>query len=459
MYDCIIIGAGPAGISAGIYAARASMKTIIIEKGTPGGLIAKTDEIANYPGVEDVPTGSELIERMIKQAKSFGAEFITDTVINVDLFGTTKVVYGENDTYEGKSVIIATGSNPRLLNVPGEKEFTGKGIAYCATCDAPFFQDLDIYVVGSGEAAVEEAMYLTKFGRSVTLLVRKDKLSVAKSIEEKALKCEKLSIIWNVEVESFEGSGILGAMNIVNNKTGEIETFKTDGIFVAIGRTPNTKFLEGKVEIDDRGYIITKGKSSKTSTDGIFAAGDVQDSKYQQAIIAAGSGAIAGLDVEEYLRENNITDIREKFKSLFVQTNHKGDKVFYQKPMTFMNLSGEAVGEAVRFFKLDPETDLFVIYDDMDMPFGKLKIKQNGSAGGHNGIKSIISHVGNEFARIKFGIGKPETKEETLGFVLGKFSPEEKEIVKNSREKIFNLIDDIKDDMTISRLMNKYNTK
>lgn len=163
--------------------------------------------------------------------------------------------------------------------------------------------------------------------------------------------------------------------------------------------------------------------------------------------------------VDEYLKENNITDIREKFKSLFVQTSHKGDKVFYQKPMTFMNLSGEAVGEAVRFFKINPETDLFVIYDDMDMPFGKLKIKQNGSAGGHNGIKSIISHVGNEFARIKFGIGKPETKEETLGFVLGKFSPEEKEIVKNSREKIFNLIDDIKDDMTISRLMNKYNTK
>ena len=212
MYDCIIIGAGPAGISAGIYAARASMKTIIIERGTPGGLIAKTDEIANYPGAEDVPTGPELIERMVKQAKSFGAEFITDTVVNVDFSGTTKIVYGENTTYEAKSVIIATGSNPRLLDVQGEKEFTGKGIAYCATCDAPFFQDLDVYVVGSGEAAVEEAMYLTKFGRTVTLLVRKDKLSVAKSIEEKAMKCEKLKIMWNVEVESFEGTGLLSAI-------------------------------------------------------------------------------------------------------------------------------------------------------------------------------------------------------------------------------------------------------
>lgn len=163
--------------------------------------------------------------------------------------------------------------------------------------------------------------------------------------------------------------------------------------------------------------------------------------------------------IDEYLKENNISDMREKFKSLFVQTNYNGDKVFYQKPTTFMNLSGEAIGEAVRFFKIDPKTELFVIYDDMDMQFGKLKIKQNGSAGGHNGIKSIISHVGNEFVRIKFGIGKPKTKEETLGFVLGKFSPEEKEILKDSREKIFNLIDDIKDDMTVQKLMNKYNTK
>ena len=305
MYDCIIIGAGPAGISAGIYAARASMKTIIIEKGTPGGLIAKTDETANYPGVEDVPTGSELIERMIKQAKSFGAEFITDTVINVDLSGTTKVVYGENDTYEGKSVIIATGSNPRLLNVPGEKEFTGKGIAYCATCDAPFFQDLDIYVVGSGEAAVEEAMYLTKFGRSVTLLVRKDKLSVAKSIEEKALKCEKLSIMWNVEVESFEGSGILGAMNIVNNKTGEktkIVPKEGDmmfGVFIFVGYIPESTVFDGKVTTD-RNYIVSD-ETMKTSVEGVFVAGDVRVKELRQVVTAVNDGAIAAINARKYV--------------------------------------------------------------------------------------------------------------------------------------------------------------
>lgn len=305
MYDCIIIGAGPAGISAGIYAARASMKTIIIEKGTPGGLIAKTDEIANYPGVEDVPTGSELIERMIKQAKSFGAKFITDTVINVDLSGTIKVVYGENDTYEGKSVIIATGSNPRLLNVPGEKEFTGKGIAYCATCDAPFFQDLDIYVVGSGEAAVEEAMYLTKFGRSVTLLVRKDKLSVAKSIEEKALKCEKLSIMWNVEVESFEGSGILGAMNIVNNKTGEktkIVPKEGDmmfGVFIFVGYIPESTVFDGKVTTD-RNYIVSD-ETMKTSVEGVFVAGDVRVKELRQVVTAVNDGAIAAINARKYV--------------------------------------------------------------------------------------------------------------------------------------------------------------
>lgn len=305
MYDCIIIGAGPAGISAGIYAARASMKTIIIEKGTPGGLIAKTDEIANYPGVEDVPTGSELIERMIKQAKSFGAEFITDTVVNVDLSGTTKVVYGENDIYEGKSVIIATGSNPRLLNVPGEKEFTGKGIAYCATCDAPFFQDLDIYVVGSGEAAVEEAMYLTKFGRSVTLLVRKDKLSVAKSIEEKALKCEKLKIMWNVEVESFEGTSLLGAMNIVNNKTGEktkIVPREGDmifGVFIFVGYIPESSLIEGKIETD-RNYIVSD-ETMRTSVEGVFVAGDVRVKELRQVVTAVNDGAIAAINARKYV--------------------------------------------------------------------------------------------------------------------------------------------------------------
>lgn len=309
MYDCIIIGAGPAGISAGIYAARSSMKTIIIEKGTPGGLIAKTDEIANYPGAEDVPTGPALIERMVKQAKSFGVEFVTDTVIDVDFSNVTKVVVGENNTYEGKSVIIATGSNPRLLNVPGEKEFTGKGIAYCATCDAPFFQGLDIYVVGAGEAAVEEAMYLAKFGKSVTLLVRKDKLSVAKSIEEKAFKCENLDIMWNVEVESFEGTGILGAMNIVNNKTGEktkITPKNGDmmfGVFIFVGYLPESNIFEGKIETS-RSYIVSD-EAMRTNIEGVFVAGDVRVKELRQVVTAVNDGAIAAVNAGKYVESLN----------------------------------------------------------------------------------------------------------------------------------------------------------
>ena len=272
-------------------------------------MIAKTDEIANYPGAEDVPTGPALIERMVKQAKSFGAEFITDTVVDVDFSNATKVVVGENNTYEGKSVIIATGSNPRLLDVPGEKEFTGKGIAYCATCDAPFFQGLDIYVVGSGEAAVEEAMYLTKFGRSVTLLVRKDKLSVAKSIEEKAFKCENLNIMWNVEVESFEGAGILGAMNIVNNKTGEktkIVPREGDmifGVFIFIGYVPESSIFEGKIETN-RNYVVSDG-SMKTNVEGVFVAGDVRVKELRQVVTAVNDGAIAAVNAGKYVESLN----------------------------------------------------------------------------------------------------------------------------------------------------------
>lgn len=305
MYDCVIIGAGPAGISAGIYAARSSMKTLILEKGIPGGLIAKTDEVANYPGASDIPTGSDLIKRMVEQAKSFGAEFITDTVIKVSLKDKIKSVVCENNVYEAKSVIIATGSNPRLLNVPGEKEFTGKGVAYCATCDAPFFEGVDVFVVGSGEAAVEEAMYLTKFARQVTLLVRKDKLTVAKSIEEKALKCEKLQIMWNTEVEKFEGSGILSSMTVFNNKTGEKTTIVPRegdmifGVFIFIGYVPESHLFEAEIETS-KGYIVSDN-CMKTSVDGVFVAGDVRAKELRQVVTAVNDGAIAAVNAGKYV--------------------------------------------------------------------------------------------------------------------------------------------------------------
>ena len=281
------------------------MKTLIIEKGSFGGLIAKTNEIANYPGANDIPTGPDLINRMVEQAKDFGVEFITDTVLDVNFSDVIKVVYGEKKEYKGKSVIIATGSNPRLLDVPGEKEYTGKGIAYCATCDAPFFEGLDVYVVGSGEAAVEEAMYLTKFARQVTLLVRKDKLSVAKSIEEKAFKCDKLKIMWNTEVESFEGNGVLSSMNIFNNLTGEKEKIVPRegdmlfGVFIFIGYVPESKVFEGKIDTS-KGYIVSDD-SMKTSVDGVYVAGDVRIKELRQVVTAVNDGAIAAVNAGKYV--------------------------------------------------------------------------------------------------------------------------------------------------------------
>lgn len=305
MYDCIIIGGGPAGISAGIYSARASMSTLIIEKANLGGLIAKTNEIANYPGVEDVPTGPDLIARMVKQAKDFGAEFITDNVLSVDFEGRVKKVTCENAIYEAKTVIIATGSNPRLLNVEGEREFTGKGIGYCATCDAPFFEGLDVYVVGSGEAAVEEAMYLTKFARKVTILVRKDKLNVAKSIEEKAFANAKIEFMWNTEVEKFEGNMILQSMTLVNNKTNEKtkilprEGDMMFGVFIFIGYIPQNELFIDKLETKD-GYSLTDD-SMKTNFEGVFSAGDIRYKNLRQVVTAVNDGAIAAVSAVKYL--------------------------------------------------------------------------------------------------------------------------------------------------------------
>lgn len=309
MYDCIIIGGGPAGISAGIYSSRANMKTLIIEKANLGGLIAKTDEIANYPGAEDVPTGPKLIERMVKQAKEFGAEFITEKVISIDYNGNVKKVNCENISYETKTIIIATGSNPRLLNVEGESEFTGKGIGYCATCDAPFFEGLDVYVVGSGEAAVEEAMYLTKFAKRVTVLVRKDKLNVAKSIEIKAFDNEKLNFMWNTEVEKFEGNMILQKMIVKNNKTGEVEEIVPRdgdmmfGVFIFIGYIPQNELFLDKIETKE-GYAVTD-ENMMSSVEGVYVVGDVRLKELRQVVTAVNDGAIAAVSAYKYVEAHN----------------------------------------------------------------------------------------------------------------------------------------------------------
>lgn len=304
-YDVVIIGSGPAGLSAGLYAARARLKTLIIEKENAGGQIVSTAEVENYPGSIENATGPSLIDRMVKQAEAFGAEKASDNIIEVDFSGDIKILKGEKKTYEAKSVIIATGAVPRPMGCPGEKELTGRGISYCATCDAPFFEDLEVYVIGGGDAAVEEAIYLTKFARKVTIVHRRDELRAAKSIQEKAFKNEKIDFLWNTVVTEVKGEGLLESMRVKNVKTGEVREIVADeddgtfGVFVFIGYDPATKVFDGLINMTG-GYIITD-ENMKTNADGVFAAGDNRVKSLRQVVTATADGAIAATQAEKYI--------------------------------------------------------------------------------------------------------------------------------------------------------------
>ena len=305
IYDVIIIGAGPAGLAAGSYAGRARMDTLIIEKDKDGGQIVITAEIENYPGGVDEESGPSLIGRMAKQAEHFGAQKVKDTIVDVELEGDVKHLKGLKGEYYGKTVIIATGAHPKPIGCPGEKEFTGKGVSYCATCDGSFFEDFDIYVVGGGDSAVEEAMYLTKFGRQVTLIHRRDQLRAAKSIQEKAFANPKMKFMWNTTVEELKGDGILTSMVVKDTVTGETreivanEEDGTFGVFVFIGFEPHGELFEGKVEMKN-GYIVTDD-NMKTNIPGVFAAGDIRVKSLRQVVTAAADGAIAATQAEKYI--------------------------------------------------------------------------------------------------------------------------------------------------------------
>lgn len=305
IYDVIILGAGPAGLSAGIYAARANLKTLIIEKETIGGQIALTLSVDNYPGVDGEPSGVDITSKMLAQAERFGAEKVSDNIIEVDLKSDIKVLKSENNEYKARAVILATGANPRKLGVNGEKEFTGKGVAYCATCDGPFYQGLEVYVIGGGDAAVEEAIFLTKFARKVTVIYRGDKLKAAKSIQEKAFANEKIHFIYNSEVREIYGDMAVNKIKVENTSTGEITYFEADkndkdfGLFIFVGYVPNTELVKGQVELD-RGYIPTD-YNMKTNIPGVFAAGDVRVKDVRQVVNAAADGAIAAVAAEKYL--------------------------------------------------------------------------------------------------------------------------------------------------------------
>ena len=302
IYDVIIIGAGPAGLAAGSYAGRARLDTLIIEKAKDGGQIVITSEIENYPGGVEHETGPSLVDRMVKQADGFGAKKVFDTIVDVELEGDIKHLKGLKGDYYSKTVIIATGAHPKPIGCPGEQEFTGKGVSYCATCDASFFEDFDIYVVGGGDSAVEEALYLAKFGKKVTIIHRRNELRAAKSIQEKAFANPKVDFMWDSVVEELKGDGILTSMVVKNVKTGEVREIvadEEDGTFGVFVFTPHSELFEGKVTMEN-GYIVTDD-DMKTNIPGVFAAGDIRKKSLRQVVTAAADGAIAAVQAEKFI--------------------------------------------------------------------------------------------------------------------------------------------------------------
>lgn len=306
IYDVIILGAGPAGLSAALYAGRSCLKTLVIEKGQDGGQIALTDEIENYPGqLVEGESGNSLVARMAEQAKKFGAERVADTIRGFEPRGPVKKLIGAKGEYLGRTVILATGASPRPIGCKNEKEFVGRGISFCATCDAPFFEDLAVFVVGGGDAAVEEAIYLTKFARKVTIIHRRAALRAAKSIQEKAFGNPKIAFLWDSVVEEVTGEDVVNAITVRNVKTGELTTFTADvndgmfGLFGFIGTIPNSALFEGHIHME-QGYIPTDDNMC-TNIPGVYAAGDIRVKSLRQVITAAADGAIAATQCEKYL--------------------------------------------------------------------------------------------------------------------------------------------------------------
>jgi thioredoxin reductase (NADPH) len=302
--NVIIIGSGPAGYTAAIYAARAELKPLVFEGAiTAGGALMNTTEVENFPGFPDGIMGPELMDNMRKQAERFGAELVPEDVTEVDLTANPKVVKAGDQTFYARAVIVATGSGYRKLGVPGEEEFSGRGTSWCATCDGFFFRDQDIAVVGGGDSAMEEAIFLTRFARSVTVIHRRDQLRASKIMQERAFANEKISFLWNTEVVEILGDTRVHAVRLRNRVTGEESTLNISGLFIAIGHDPRVELFKGQLELDEQGYLKVDSPTTHTNIPGVFACGDVVDHRYRQAITAAGSGCAAALDAERYLTE------------------------------------------------------------------------------------------------------------------------------------------------------------
>ncbi|MFE5140796.1 thioredoxin-disulfide reductase [Streptomyces fagopyri] len=301
--NVIIIGSGPAGYTAALYTARASLKPLVFEGAvTAGGALMNTTEVENFPGFQDGIMGPELMDNMRGQAERFGAELVPDDVVAVDLSGEIKTVTDTAGTvHRAKAVIVTTGSQHRKLGLPREDALSGRGVSWCATCDGFFFKDQDIAVIGGGDTAMEEATFLSRFAKSVTIVHRRDSLRASKAMQERAFADPKIKFVWDSEVAEIEGDPKLAGLKLRNLKTGEISDLPVTGLFIAIGHDPRTELFKGQLNLDDEGYLKVEAPSTRTNLTGVFGAGDVVDHTYRQAITAAGTGCSAALDAERYL--------------------------------------------------------------------------------------------------------------------------------------------------------------
>ncbi len=302
MRNVIIIGSGPAGLTAAIYAARANLQPLVIAGMERGGQITLTDDLENYPGFPEGVKGFELYQMLEKQAERFGAEMLYDIVTEVDLSGDIKKVKTADKEYEAKVVIIATGSTPKKLEAPGEKEFIGRGVSYCATCDGFFFTGKHVAVIGGGNSALDEALFLTRFAEKVTIIHRRDRLRADAILQQRAFDNEKIDFVWDSVVEEVVGDQSVTSLKLKNVKSGKVTEFPIDGVFVFIGHFPNVDLFKGKVELDETDYIKTD-RRTRTNVKGVYACGDVQDNIYRQAITAAASGCQSAMEAEKYIAD------------------------------------------------------------------------------------------------------------------------------------------------------------
>jgi thioredoxin reductase (NADPH) len=308
--NVIIIGSGPAGYTAAIYAARGDLKPLVFEGAvTAGGALMNTTEVENFPGFPDGIQGPDLMDNLRKQAERFGADLVADDVTEVDLAASPKVVKVDGETHLARAVIIATGSKYRELGLPSEKKLAGHGVSWCATCDGFFFRDKEIAVIGGGDSALEEAIFLSRFGRSVTVVHRRDSLRASKIMQDRALANEKIRFLWDSEVAEILGEDRVTGIKTRNVKTGEESTLEVSGVFIAIGHEPRTELFADQLDLDAEGYLLVNAPTTETKLPGVFGAGDVVDHRYRQAITAAGTGSAAALDAEHWLQDEGLAEL------------------------------------------------------------------------------------------------------------------------------------------------------